>query len=318
MSDVVLCRRFPFPDVNDLVADGCPDGITLRWLASDASPATARSALVGVDVLLGAWVTGWPFAAGDFRAGLKLVQLLSSGYEAVDVAALAAAGVPVANIGTANASTVAEHAMALILALLRQLPAQIDLVRCGGWRPAPPARELRGRTVGIVGMGGIGREIARRALAFDTTVRYTTRSRLGAGVEAGLGVTWAPLGELLASSDVVCLAVPVTPETTGLIGAAELAKMRPSAVLVNVSRGAVVDEPALVAALADGVLAGAGLDVLADEPPAPDNPLLAMPNVVVTPHQAGLSPDAWPRIVTLAWRNVVSALAGGEIAHRIA
>ncbi|HEY1574265.1 MAG TPA: NAD(P)-dependent oxidoreductase [Pseudonocardiaceae bacterium] len=313
MPDVVLCRRFPFPDVNELVAAGCPDGITLRWLANDATPAAARSALADVHVLLGAWVTGWPFAADDFGAGLKLVQLLSAGYESVDVPALAAAGIPVANIGTANASTVAEHAMALILALLRQLPAQVDLVRSGGWRPAPPARELRGRTVGIVGLGGIGREIARRALAFDTTVVYTSR-RVVSEVP---GVTRVALAELLASSDVVCLAVPVTPETTGLIAAAELAVMRPSAVLVNVSRGAVVDERALAAALASGAIAGAGLDVLAVEPPSPDNPLLAMPNVLVTPHQAGLSPDAWPRIVSLAWANVVSALSGGAIAHRI-
>ncbi|HKN99809.1 MAG TPA: NAD(P)-dependent oxidoreductase [Pseudonocardiaceae bacterium] len=316
MTDLVLCRRFPFPDVNELVARGRPDGVTLRWLANDATPAAARAALAGVDVLMGAWVTGWPFAAGDFPASLRLVQLLSSGYESVDVATLAAAGIPVANIGAANASTVAEHAMALILALLRQLPAQVDLVRGGGWRPAPPARELRGKTVGIVGLGGIGTELARRALAFDTTVRYTSRHRMAAA-EAALGVAWAPLGELLATSDVLCLAVPVTPETTGLIGAAELAVMRPSAILVNVSRGAVVDEPALAKALAGGMIAGAGLDVLAAEPPAPDNPLLALPNVLVTPHQAGLSPDAWPRIVTLAWANVVSALAGGEIAHRI-
>ncbi|HEX3648029.1 MAG TPA: NAD(P)-dependent oxidoreductase [Pseudonocardiaceae bacterium] len=313
----VLCRRFPFPDVNELVERARPDGITLRWLADDATPADAGAALTGVDAVLGAWVTGWPFAAGDLPSTLRLVQLLSAGYESVDVAALAAAGIPVANIGTANASTVAEHAMALILALLRQLPAQIDLVRGGGWRPAPPARELRGKAVGIVGLGGIGRELARRAAAFDTTVRYTSRHRVTAA-EAELGVTWAPLDELLATSDVVCLAVPVTPETTGLIGAAELAAMRPSALLVNVSRGAVVDEPALAAALADGVIAGAGLDVLAVEPPAPDDPLLALPNVLITPHQAGLSPDAWPRIVTLGWANVVRALAGGEIANRIA
>jgi phosphoglycerate dehydrogenase-like enzyme len=150
-------------------------------------------------------------------------------------------------------------------------------------------------------------------LAFDTTVVYTSR-RVVSEVP---GVTRVALAELLASSDVVCLAVPVTPETTGLIAAAELAVMRPSAVLVNVSRGAVVDERALAAALASGAIAGAGLDVLAVEPPSPDNPLLAMPNVLVTPHQAGLSPDAWPRIVSLAWANVVSALSGGAIAHRI-
>lgn len=312
----VLCRHFPWQDVDALIEAGRPAGVALEWLAADADPATARAALRGADVLMGAWVAGWPFLADDFAgSGVRLVQLLSAGYESLDLTGLTAAGVPVANIGSANASTVAEHAMALILALLRQLPVQSAVVRDGGWRPVPPARELRGKTVGIVGLGRIGRELARRLAAFDTTLRYTSGHPLSLSDEDSFGARGLPLAELLATSDIVCLTVPLTPATKGLIGADELASMRDSALLVNVSRGAVVDEQALAAALAAGGLAGAGLDVLETEPPERDNPLLDLPNVIVTPHQAGLSPDAWPRIVTQAWANVASALDGGALAN---
>jgi phosphoglycerate dehydrogenase-like enzyme len=315
----VVCRQFPWPEVNALVTRGAPPGVTLEWLAADADADASRAAVRTADVLMGAWVAGWPFVARDFDGSrLRLVQLLSAGYEALDLVALTEAGIPVANIGAANASTVAEHAMALTLALLRQLPAQAAIVRGGGWRPAPPAGELRGRTVGIVGLGRIGRELVRRVSAFDVDVRYTSGHRLPPSSEDSLGVAHRTLPALLAESDIVCLTVPVTAATKGLIGADELASMKRTALLVNVSRGAIVDEGALADALGAGTIAGAGLDVLETEPPSRDNPLLTMPNVIVTPHQAGLSPDAWPRIVTQAWSNVERALRDGEVENRVA
>lgn len=318
-SPVVVCRRSPWDDVNCLIEKARPLGVVVSWMARDLPRSEAVDVLHGAAALMGSWVGGWPFCSGDFdRLGLRLVQLMSAGYDGLDLSVPREADVPVANIGADNATTVAEHAIAVMLASLRQLPAQTALVAAGGWRPAPPARELRDKTVGIVGFGNVGSEIARRVRAFDATVVYTAQRRRDREVEAKLAVAWRPLAKLLAESDVVCLAVSATPQTERLMAAEQLAMMKPDSILVNVSRGMVVDEPALIAALADRRLAGAAIDVLGTEPPAVEHPLRRAPNVILTPHQAGLSPDAWPRIVRHCWNNVADALAGRPIANRVA
>lgn len=222
---------------------------------------------------------------------LKLVQLLSAGYDQADIDAARRAGVPIANNGGANAVAVAEHAMLLMLAVARRLVWQHTNVAAGRWRGNAaddrPVYELQGRTLGIVGLGTIGKKVARLARAFGMPVQYYDTIRLGEEAEDALGARFRLLDELLATSDVVSLHVPLLAATRHMIGAAQLARMKPSAILVNTCRGPVVDEVALHAALTGGGLFGAGLDVFDTEPPPADNPLLALENVVLTAHLAG-------------------------------
>ena len=237
---------------------------------------------------------------------LKLIQLLSAGYDRADLAAAHRAGVPIANNGGANAVAVAEHALMLMLAVSRRLPWQHANVGAGRWRgnETPSVRELRGRTLGIVGLGTIGKKTARLANAFGMAVRYYDVARLPEDAEDALGVRFRLLGELLRTSGVVSLHVPLNPTTRHLIGAREIALLQPDAVLINTSRGPVVDEAALTAALAAGRIAGAGLDVFDQEPPDPANPLFALDNVVLTAHLAGPTRESSTARLRNAFDNV--------------
>jgi glyoxylate reductase len=185
--------------------------------------------------------------------------------------------------------------------------------RAGGWRTWSPTGylgvDLFGATLGIVGLGEIGEAMARRARGFGMRLLYASRSRKPA-VEAVLGVVWAELDELLRASDFVSLHVPLTPETRGMIGARELALMGPQSILVNTTRGQVVDQDALVAALRNGRLGGAGLDVTTPEPLPPDHPLFSFDNVVITPHIGSASMATRSRMARMAARNIIEVLAG--------
>ena len=222
---------------------------------------------------------------------LKLVQLLSAGYDRVDIEAARRAKVPVCNNGGANAVAVAEHAMLLMLAVCRRLPWQHENVVSGRWRGNDVASvrlyELNGRTLGIVGLGTIGKKTAALARAFGMTVQYYDVVRLSEDRADALGVKFRLFAELLQSSDIVSLHVPLTRRTRHMIGGPELRLMKRTAYLINTCRGPVVDEEALHAALADGTIAGAGLDVFDREPPAADNKLFGLANIVLTPHFAG-------------------------------
>ena len=222
---------------------------------------------------------------------LKLLQLLSAGYDRCDIEAARRAGVPVANNGGANAVAVAEHTLLLMLAVSRRLVWQHNQVAAGRWRGNDlndrPLYELHGRTLGIVGLGTIGKKVARLGRALGMTVQYYDTLRLGEDAEDALGARFRLFDEVLATSDVVSLHVPLLPATRHLIGAAQLARMKPSAILINTCRGPVVDEAALFAALSQNALFAAGLDVFDQEPPPPDNPLFALENVVLTAHLAG-------------------------------
>ncbi len=221
---------------------------------------------------------------------LKLVQLLSAGYDDVDLEAARRAKVPVSNNGGANAISVAEHALMLMLAVSRRVIWQHGNVSGGRWRgngPAPRMYELFDKTLGIVGLGTIGKKVARLAKAFGMRVQYYDIARLSEDAEDALGVRFRLLRELLKSSDVVSLHVPLNESTRGMIGAGELALLKPAAILVNTCRGPVVDEAALYRALSGGKLFGAGLDVFDQEPPPADNPLLKLDNVLLTAHFAG-------------------------------
>ena len=221
---------------------------------------------------------------------LRLLQLLSAGYDAIDLDAARAAGVPVCNNGGANAISVSEHAIMLMLTVARRVVWQHDSVTAGRWRgngPAPRMYELSGKTLGIIGLGNIGKKTARLAKAFGMNIIYTDIKRLSEDEADQAGVKFRVLRELLRESDVVSLHTPLNASTRHLIGKAELEEMKPEAILVNTARGPVIDEKALYEHLSAGKIFGAGLDVFDQEPPPADNPLFKLDNVVLTAHFAG-------------------------------
>jgi phosphoglycerate dehydrogenase-like enzyme len=226
---------------------------------------------------------------------LKLVQLLSAGYDRCDIEAARRAGVPICNNGGANSTAVSEHALLLMLAVSRRIVWQHTNVAAGRWRgnnvDDVKLYELRGRKLGIVGLGTIGKKTARLAKAFGMDVQYYDTKRLTEEEADTLGVRFALFEEVLRSSDIVSLHVPLGPETRHMMGAEQFRMMKPSAYLVNTCRGPVVDEVAMIEALSNGTIAGAGLDVFDQEPPPPNNPLFGLPNVILTAHLAGPTYD---------------------------
>jgi phosphoglycerate dehydrogenase-like enzyme len=246
---------------------------------------------------------------------LKLVQCLSAGYDRADIAAARRAQVPLCNNGGANAVAVSEHAILLMLAVSRQLIRQHANVVAGRWRgnATPRLHELRGRTLGIVGLGTIGKKTARLAQAFGMTVHYYDIARLPEDAEDALNVRFRLYRELLRTSDIVSLHVPLNASTRGMLGEAELALMPRHAILINTSRGPVVDEKALYRALSEGRIAGAGLDVFDQEPPPADNPLFTLDNVILTAHMAGPTQESNIARLRNAFDNV-QRVARGEAA----
>jgi len=239
--------------------------------------------------------------------GLKLVQLMSAGYDRFNLEGARAARLPVAVNGGANAISVAEHAIMLILSAMKHAHALDASVRAGRWRGAVDGsrvHELYGATVGIIGMGRIGQEVAQRLAGWHTTLLYFDPVRLSGEREQQLGLRYVALDALLRTADAVTIHVPLNPHTRNLIDAESLSLMKPSAVLVNTARGGLVDEDALADALREGRILGAGLDVLTEEPPPLDHPLLALPNVVLTPHTAGPTWESFPRRFANCFANI--------------
>jgi glyoxylate reductase/D-3-phosphoglycerate dehydrogenase len=286
----------PSPDVSEIAREMAPSGFDTVLAPAGTPELAAALGEAEYMVCYPIVVMKDPF----YRAAptLRLVHLLSAGYDNVDLEAARRAGVPVSNNGGANAISVAEHALMLMLTVSRKVVWQHASVSGGRWRgngPAPRMYELFDKTLGIVGLGTIGKKVARLARAFGMRVQYYDIARLPEDAEDLLRVRFRLLRELLRSSDIVSLHTPLNDSTRHMIGAEELALMKNGAILVNTSRGPVVDEQALCRALADGKLFGAGLDVFDQEPTPPDNPLLKLDNVVLTAHFAG---PTWDNHVT--------------------
>lgn len=245
---------------------------------------------------------------------LRLVQLFSAGYNHVDLDAARRAGVLVANNGGANSRAVAEHTILLMLAVYRKLVPQHEMTAGGRWRgntPMPTFYEMQGKTLGIIGFGTIGKRVARIAAGgFDMHIQYNDIVRLSEDTEDALKVRYRLLPELLRTSDIVTLHVPLTSATRNMISARELGYMQPHAVLINCSRGPVIDFPALHDALSNNRIAGAGLDVFPAEPPSPSEPVLSLDNVVLTPHLAGASRETRVKQTRNAFDNVLRVARG--------
>lgn len=244
---------------------------------------------------------------------LRCVANVAVGYDNVDLEAAARHGVTVTNTPGVLDDATADLTLGLILAATRRLAEGDRLVRSGrewSWGMRfMLGSGLQGKRLGVVGLGGIGRKVAERARAFGMEIAYHSRRPAPPEVEAALGAERLPLAQLLASSDVVSLHVPLTPETRHLIGAAELEAMKPSAVLVNAARGPVVDEGALASALTEGRIAAAGLDVYEHEPRV-EPALLGLDNVVLVPHLGSATVETRTAMAELAARNAISVLSG--------
>jgi len=248
------------------------------------------------------------------KGSLRLIQLISTGYDGLTRHGVPA-GIAVANVGSFYASTVAEHAMALLLALLRRLPRSVGAA--GDRSAASGLRSLEDATVAVIGFGAIGRAFAERARPFGARIISVVRTDRPEPL-ADEVVPVSRLHEALSRADATVLAVPLTDATRRLIGAAELAACRPGLMLINVARGEVVDTDALTAALADGRLGGAGLDVTDPEPLPSDHALRNMPNVLISPHIGGVGrPQAAERIADLVIDNIRRVEAGEPPRHTI-
>jgi D-3-phosphoglycerate dehydrogenase len=256
--------------------------------------------------------TGFGKAETAASKGLQVVARIGVGYDAVDVPALTARGVPLMTTGIANSPSVAEQAMFMMLALAKRGAELNTMVQENRWndRFGTLPFDLLGKTVTVVGFGRIGSRTAKRCNAMEMKVLvYDPYVKAEAVKAAGCEPT-KDLDAALAKSDFVTIHCPKTPETTGMFDAARIGRLKPTAYLVNTARGGIVDEPALHKALTTGKLAGAGLDVYAKEPPEPDNPLLKLANVISAPHMAGVTVESVDRMAIEAAKNVLSVLDG--------
>ncbi|CAM2833967.1 2-hydroxyacid dehydrogenase [Skermania piniformis] len=289
------------------------DWLDVRFCA-ESDDATFQAELPEAQVL---WHVLRPLSASDIERAtrLQLIHKLGAGVNTIALDAAAARAIAVANMPGANAPSVAESALLLMLAAMRRLPQLDRATRAGhGW-PTDPApteqvRDLGACTVGLVGYGNIARTLERILQAIGATVLHTSTRDDGSPA-------WRPWPDLLTDCDVVSLHLPLTPTTERLLDRAALDRMRPGAVLVNTARGGLVDESALVDALRAGRLGAAGLDVFAVEPVSPDNPLLTLPNVVLTPHVAWQTADTFGRYLDRAVDNCRRLRDGAPLADLV-
>ena len=285
-------------------------------IVSEADEAAFAAALPGVEAI---WHVLTPISAAHIAAAprLRLIQKIGVGVNTIDLDAARARGIAVCNLPGTNSRAVAELALLLMLAALRRLSHFDAETRAGrGWAQPPALQdglfELGGRTVGLLGYGAVPALLAPVLAALGCKVLYTARAP-----KPDAAGEFRDLDALLAESDVVSLHVPETADTRGLIGAQAIARMKPGAVLVNTARGGLVDQVALTAALRSGHLSAAGLDVFAQEPADPRDPLFALPNVVVTPHVAWLTTGTFDRSFAIAAENLRRLAAGEALLHRV-
>jgi D-3-phosphoglycerate dehydrogenase / 2-oxoglutarate reductase len=279
--------------------------VTAERIAREMTDATTQAVLM----------RGNPAMSADVIATnphLRVIAKHGAGIDSVDLDAATRQRVLVMVAGDANAPAVAEHTIGLILALGRDIVSLNTRTRSGAWdRATYRGREIRGRTLGLIGFGRIARHVARAATALGMTVIALGRDK--GRVDAALAQEADDLASLLAASDIVSLHAPLTDATRRMINAERLNAMKPGAILINTARGALVDEDALCAALQSGHLSGAGLDTLAEEPPAKDRLILQAPNLIVTPHIAAQTGASITRTGIEAARNIAAVLTGGEI-----
>lgn len=320
MTPKVLCLR---PEADFLQAGVTPpETLSISYRAPDDAdvPALLRESRVLVIPAVGPMLD-----AGLFQGNaVELVQVTGAGVDRLDEGAMKRLGIPVCNVVGGSNQAVAEYALTAALTLLRRFTWADAEIRAGNYKAfrarmiEDSLRGLDGLAVGVVGFGNIGQVVAQVFRRMDAEILYYDPAQPDLRVAAKLNARAMSLDELLAASDVVTLHVPLLPETRGLIGAAELARMKKDAILVNAARGGIVDETALATALSSGRLGGAALDVYESEPPPESNPLFALEGeatrrLLFTPHIAGVTRQSWATLFREAWGNVERVTLRGEL-----
>ena len=302
------------PDIIEQAQRMKPAGFAMEMLPPRASAGDIAASMREAEYLLG-FLRLLPDDAYLEAKRLKLVQVLSAGYDMVNIEGARKAHIPICSNGGANSVAVGEHAIMLMLAVYRKLVAFHQNVAAGSWHRGIPRTvdiyEIEGKTVGIVGLGNIGQQVTRRIKAFDARVIYYDLFRRSGAEEERLGVEYLPLNTLLETSDIVSLHVPLNDSTRHMIGAEQLSRMKPKAILINTCRGEVLDEVALIKALQENRIMAAGLDCQEKEPADPNNPLLKLPNVTLTPHNAGPTVDSYRKRFGNGYANI-QRVANGQ------
>jgi len=302
---VVLIHGMP-QKIVEVITSYTPEGFTTALVDGDLPVERQLEEVEDADFII---VHRARLQDGVLRAASKvrLVQLLAAGYDNMNLKLMNELEIPCANNGGANSWAVADQALLLMLSLYKRLILSDRATREGRWNaPIDGSNtfEMAGKLVGIIGIGNIGRQVARRVQGFDAEVQYYDKYPLSETQDRELKITSVPLEELFRSSDIITCHMPLTTQTRHIVSSEGIAMMKPTAILLNTSRGPVVDELALIDALREGRIAGAGLDVFETEPVDSDNPLLRMDNVVVTPHSAGTTWDTWFRRAEFAYGNI--------------
>jgi phosphoglycerate dehydrogenase-like enzyme len=292
----------------DTIRRFAPDDAEVIWVDSTQSIEQQAAQLKDAAAIIAA-PSAFPVELALKCPNLKLIQTVSAGTNMIDIPALQEIGIQVANNGGGNAVAVAEHTITLMVSVYRKLHLQIQAVKDRQWAGNLRSQwfeetyELTDKTVGIVGLGRIGQRVARRLQGWDCKLIYHDITSFPPGLNESLHLTRVPLDELLSTSDIVTLHVPLTRETKGMMSDREFGLMKPTAVLINACRGPVVDEAALIRALQQKKILAAGLDVLEQEPTPVDNPLLDMDNVLVTPHLAAFAQESYDKSRAFAVQN---------------
>jgi phosphoglycerate dehydrogenase-like enzyme len=311
MGTFVACLDVWAPAVREVVKRVAPPELDLHF-ATSYDDAEQFGLVERAEIIL----CGWAAVTEPMLARAKTLRFIEKwgiGVDRIDVEAARARNIPIAITAGSNAGPVAELAIGLMLAVYRRLAHVDRAMRQGQWLKSEMREigyQIAGKTVGIAGFGNIGRMVAHRLRGFDAKVLYFDTRRPDKPTELSLNVTYAPLEQLITQSDIVSLHAPLTPHTAHMINAAAIGKMKRGAILINTARGELVDERALFDALVSGKLRGAGLDAFDPEPPKPDNPLLTLDQVVVTPHVGGAVFDNVENVAQHSIGNILRFLRG--------
>jgi len=307
----VIALTGPYPSgVKELLAELAPSGFEVRTIATtqdfeklqDANYIILRTLSLDEQII-------------NSLPNLKFIQRWGVGYDTVDIQAAGKRNIPVAITTGINAAPVSEMAVLLMLATYRNLIQLFNNVQAGKWREGASANAyvINGKTVGLVGMGNIGKQVAKKVQAFGADVKYYDAFRLSPEEEAKLGVTYVEMEELLKTTDIISLHVPLTDDTRHLICTATIELMKPSAIIINTARGEIISEADLVVALQNNRIMGAGLDVVEHEPASKDNPLLTLKNVVVTPHMGAATSDISVSMAKRCMENIIKVSKGESL-----